>query len=301
MAKSRQYRAILPILNDDFATYPGKPWWIADDLRLGTLSEIEARLISEGVPHDFEHRVEVGQKCLYLTGLPGGQYDRIKKEQAMVIQTVALCAQATFNLVGGWAAMAIPYGVVISEATIMRYKEVYELEVWGNPLAIRRQRYRVKTGIEKQEIQHLFEVTKQVVTDFPSLRITLNRFCAALLKSNPEDKLIDLTIALESLIPGGGEFGFRFPYYLALLVDRDAGKRKRAYSQLKALYSARSGLVHGAADRSRDLNNSRANWSSLVRYAIQCIIYRLEFAYTSPDAKWDEHLLDLAYAGEPII
>jgi hypothetical protein len=121
------------------------------------------------------------------------------------------------------------------------------------------------------------------------------------MKDSFEDKLIDLTIALESLLPGGGEFRFRFPYYLSLLVESDAAQRGNAFTQLRILYDARSGLVHGSASRNRDIAKAIGNWPQLIGFAKHCVLYRLEFEQMMPGDSWEDHLMDLAYGQAPII
>lgn len=265
------------------------------------MTDEEERLISEQAPRGFGHRVEAGQKVLVLTGLDKGPYDRAKVSHKSAVSHTLLCAEVAFNLVAESDAIVIPYGVVISEAHTRRLRCVYEFDIWGDTIALRRRRYRIKQGIDRSEIQALFERALSALGQQPELAITLSRFCSALMKDDFEDKLIDLTISLESLVPGGGEFRFRFPYFLSLLVESDAAQRRNAFSQLRILYDARSGLVHGSAERNRDTTRAIDNWPALIGFAKLCVLYRLEFEQMMPDSSWRDHLMDLAYGQAPII
>jgi hypothetical protein len=265
------------------------------------MTDEERRLISEQAPAGFGHRVERGQRMLAMTGLERGSHNRVRASHERVVSLTALCAQVAFNLVGESDPIVIPYGVVVSEAYTRRLKCVYEFDVWGDTIAQRRRKYRVKRHIDRPELQALFEMAVSSVKRRPELGITLRRFCSALIKVDVEDQLIDLAISLESLVPGGGEFRFRFPYYLSLLVDSDAEERKGAFAQLRTLYDARSALVHGSADRGSVVAEAVGVWPGLVASAKRCVLYRLEFEQSMPDTPWSEHLMDLAYGQPPII
>lgn len=99
MSTTSKYHAILPILNNGFTTYRGQHWWMTEDLRVGTISEVEARLISKAAPTGFLHTVDLGQKSLHLSGLPLGRYDNVKLQHETIIRITALAAQTTSNIV----------------------------------------------------------------------------------------------------------------------------------------------------------------------------------------------------------
>jgi len=195
----------------------------------------------------------------------------------------------------------MPYGVVFSKAFTTQLRRVYEFEVWGDTLALRRKRYRIRRGIHQREIQALYGMAISALKRSPEIEITLRRFHSALLKGNSHDKLIDLTISLESLVPGGGEFRFRFPYYLSLLIEKDISERKRVFNDLCNLYDVRSALVHGSPDRGPSIDQAINNWDRLVTFAKHCVLYRLQFECEVIDTKWKDHLIDLSYGEVSLI
>ena len=295
------YSAMLPILNDICVTFRGPSWWLAEGVQVRSMTNEEERFVSERAPRGFGHRVAAGQKMLAITSLEAGPYDRAKISHERAVNLTALCAQVAFNLVAESDPIVIPYGVVVSEAYIRRLRCVYEFDAWGDTIALRRRRYRIRQDIDRSEVQALFQMALSSVERRPELAITLRRLCSALVKADLEDQLIDLAICLESLVPGGGEFRFRFPYHLSLLTESDAERRKNAFRQLRTLYDARSGLVHGGADRSRRVAEAARIWPTLVASAKRCVLYRLEFERTVSDLTWKEHIEDLAYGKPPLI
>lgn len=295
------YTVLLPILNEVCVTYRGPSWWIADGLQFRSLSNHEARFICENTPGGFEHRVEPDQKVLVLTNLQQGPYKQVKASQRIEVNNIALCSQVVLNLVADADPIIIPYGVVLSEAFTTQLRGVYEFEVWGDTLALRRKRYRIKKGIYRREIQALYGMAISALKRSPEIEITLSRFHSALLKGNSHDKLIDLTISLESLVPGGGEFRFRFPYFLSLVIEKDISERKGVFNDLRNLYDARSALVHGSPDRGSSVDQAINNWDRLVTFAKHCVLYRIQFECEVTDTKWKEHLTDLSYGEAPLI
>lgn len=295
------YIALLPILNEKCITFRGPSWWLTDGLQFRSLSEDEARLISENSPRGFKHRIEPEQKVIVYSRLSSGRYRQIREKHQKLIKDVALCSQVVLNLVADNDPIVIPYGVVISKAFTARLRDVYEFDVWSDTIALQKKRYRIKDNFDRQEIEALYTITSAALSRRSQLQITLSRFCSALFKSNSEDRIIDLTIALESIVPGGGEFRFRFPFFLSLLVEDDSNEQKVAFEKLRTLYDARSALVHGSADRGKAINQVTQNWDEYVKYTKQCVLYILQFESQNRDVNWKDHLVDLSYGEEPLI
>ncbi len=301
MPRITSYQAILPILNGTCITFRGPSWWLADGIQVRSLSEDDARFVLEEAPRGFEHQVEAGQKVLVVTDLAKGPYDRVGEELERDVSNRAICAQATLNMLAEASPIVMPYCVVISEAYIRRVRDIHELEVWGDTTVLRRQPYRIGQDITVAEVKFLFEMAMSALKQRPELGVTLKRFCSALIKSNPSDKIIDLTIALESLVPIDSEIRFRFSFYLSLLAETGNEERKSAFEDLRILYDARSQIVHGGADQGKAISKVLKKWTRLIKFAKKCIVYRLHFEGQMPGVQWQNHLQDLAYGETPLL
>ncbi|MCV0367241.1 MAG: hypothetical protein K5798_08290 [Nitrosopumilus sp.] len=78
------------------------------------------------------------------------------------------------------------------------------------------------------------------------LLIAINRFMISYEKENPEDKILDLMICLESLLQDEqGELRFRLSIRTALFLETDKSKRNRVYKVIKKGYDIRSAIAHG--------------------------------------------------------
>ena len=78
------------------------------------------------------------------------------------------------------------------------------------------------------------------------VRIALERLHKALIRSNPADRALELSIALEALlITSAGEHTFKLSYRAALLVSEDVEERIATRAIIGATYGMRSDLMHG--------------------------------------------------------
>ncbi len=292
MSPSQIY-AILPIFNKDVVTRLPAPWSLADDLIFRAGEEIERRMMQEDSSVMLPDGVCNNVFHISFTG-KNEEIEKHKKTFEDNIKLDALCLQSVFNLVAeNSGTMVIPYGIIIETQRIQKIKNVvdFELDFPSSKLTS----YSALPKITNQDIQLLFILTRRVIKTDKQLQTTFRRFCSAFMKSNWEDRLIDLTIALESLIPSQTEIKFKFSLYLSLIVSDNPEKRKEIHGMLSDLYDARSGIVHGTSSETRKaIEESKKNWDKLVDILKQCILYRLEFRDKFPDQDWKKHLLSLS-------
>ena len=77
------------------------------------------------------------------------------------------------------------------------------------------------------------------------IRIALERLHQALIRSDPADRTLELSIALEALlITAPGEHTFKLSYRAALLVSDKVEKRIETRAMIEAAYGIRSALMH---------------------------------------------------------
>lgn len=301
MAPLTSYLALLPILNQSCTTFKGPAWWLAEDLQFRTITEEEARLIEEQAPQGFDLRPQPGQKTLVLTPLPAAPRASRTEVHLQFAEAVALSSQLAFAFASSKEPLVIPCTAIVSRSKITRLSRFHQFEIWGDTITLRKRKYRIRPGITSQEVSRLSTLARNAIASQPTLRISFRRFCSALIKTDPHDKLLDLTIALESFIPGGGEFRFRFPYFLSLLSSPDRADRDQAFEDLRALYEARSALVHGSAKAEKVIARALTRWDQLLSIAKQCTLYRMHFEEAAPRGDWERHLIDLSYGVAPLI
>jgi hypothetical protein len=133
----------------------------------------------------------------------------------------------------------------------------------------------------------------------PSVLVTVERFNGVFSKESFEEKVIDLSIALETLIPDKNELKFRFSMYHAFLAEPDNAKRMDVFKLFQTLYDLRSGIVHGSSsdkEHSKKAEAIKAQFEALVTYSQRSLNYYLYYLQDPQGAEWGEHLKSLVIA-----
>jgi hypothetical protein len=104
--------------------------------------------------------------------------------------------------------------------------------------------------------------------------LALTRFDYAYERARPEDRLIDLWVALEALFLGREEqqeLAYRAALRVAHFVEAPGAARERAFREVKRSYSDRSKVVHG--DRaSGDVGQTVEYLESVLRKALRKVV-----------------------------
>jgi hypothetical protein len=133
---------------------------------------------------------------------------------------------------------------------------------------------------------------------------TYERLNSALNKNDHRERVLDLTISLESLIPAQNEISYRFALYLSLINSANGPRRRALFDDFKLLYNLRSKIVHGTGESrsyTRDKNYVDQHWDKYVERAFNSIFYYIVFVNHCQTDEWVDHLLNLALDNEPRI
>lgn len=112
------------------------------------------------------------------------------------------------------------------------------------------------------------------------------------------DKIVDITISMESLIEGRDELRYKFSLYNSVVSESEAGERLKAFGLLQNLYDARSAIVHGdveSNDNKKAIDKTKENWAEIVRLAKATINYYLIFLGVRKKSEWNSHLKNLVF------
>jgi hypothetical protein len=140
----------------------------------------------------------------------------------------------------------------LSHAGIVHFSDQWPIE-GGTSRSGSRQNFGSGIGIfqlkasETTEFRTLWDDFEHA-RDFKFIDLAIRRFGYAGERSRPEDRLIDLMIAAESLFLSdtSGELGFRLALRFAYYVDTLRWSRPERFKQMRDAYNARSTLVHGS-------------------------------------------------------
>jgi len=136
---------------------------------------------------------------------------------------------------------------------------------------------------------------------YDPIHITLSRFNSSLIRSDPLDRIIDLTISMESLIRSSYELKFKFALFNSLLSEPQTEKRFERFELLQTLYDARSSVVHGDITKAaqKKIDEVIKKFSEIVLLAQAAINYYLLYLFQNPPGEWSAHLEKLALGVSP--
>ena len=107
--------------------------------------------------------------------------------------------------------------------------------------------------LDDEKATHAIQVWQQLKSSRNTklMRLPLRRWESSLLRTNPEDRLIDAWISLESLLLGGlqGELSYRAALRLAEFLGSSGIERNNIYDVMRVSYRWRSMIVHGLKDK----------------------------------------------------
>jgi Apea-like HEPN len=137
-----------------------------------------------------------------------------------------------------------------------------------------------------------------VPLDYP-----LRRFSQAETRENPEDRIVDLMIACESLLlpDREGELSYRMALRFAFTLGKDGDQRRQLFDEMRAAYRVRSWIVHGKTRGMPKLADGREadlvgltmfarSLADLVRTALRDAVILAQDSRWPPD--WDSMILD---------
>ena len=133
-----------------------------------------------------------------------------------------------------------------------------------------------KYELSRQDCQALIDFWRQfeAVTQKGALANAVRRFSYASERGRPDDQLIDLMIAAESLFLSDagspedrGELRYRLALRAAFFIDSQEYSRREIYSHMRRAYGARSTIVHGSEEVAvRTLKSPKGEATSLDEF-----------------------------------
>lgn len=153
-------------------------------------------------------------------------------------------------------------------------------------------KYEIDNTVSPNEIKTLYQSTQKAVLKDKSLIISIKRFNGALTKTELDDKLIDITICLESIFNAQNEISFRFSLYNSIISEADPQRRYESFLLLKKLYNLRSNIVHG----NKDIDSvwTSENWPKIISIAKIALVKKIEFLQANESLAWQAHLDKIA-------
>jgi len=199
----------------------------------------------------------------------------------------------SLNVIGSGAPISVDKAYILKSARTNTIQRV--CLVHGNNHSNRGE-FKIDKGVDLEYGAKVYESALVSLEKHSAFRITMSRFNSAMGRGAPDDKMIDLCIALESVFQAQTEISFQFALFNAILSESEGPKRVNIFKLLKKLYSQRSTIVHGNGEL--DLEWVNENWLDLVRIAKASILKKMEFLVDNDHSGWKTNLECLALGAE---
>lgn len=294
---------IIPILNSAITLLKGPALYLDDNTRVDRLTDEQFGLVSK-CPPEYSQLITPEHRCIFVEIADPTLEDLDKS-----FPKLATKLRYTFNVRRAESPLLLSFAVLVTDTPNGgRGKKTHRLIVdnsTDNPLGTNQKtKFSFRPGTDRTMIAGFFRVTSAACAKSRKLYLTLGRYNSALVRDRDADKIIDLTISLESMVQDDkNELVFKFALFNAYASTRDHTKRFSAFELLKKLYNARSKIVHGGAQddakEQASIDEIMALWSDIEDYATRAINYQIFYMENNEPKTWMNHLLEQILSDVP--
>jgi len=244
--------------------FKGIRWYLDDNVFVEMIHDDDAGLILRRETDGPAAGIHASSKCIYVNNVADGAVD-------------ALCSSITtrlsflFNVFRESAPASCSTIFVIGGKRRRSVVKVYNAEHMSAGSPASSASYRIKRDTKQATITSFYKALTAACEKASNLVLTLDRYNSSLLRTHLHDKIVDITVALESLIEGENEIAFQVALFTSLVAKRVAAERTSSFTLLKKLYSARSKIVHGAEIAEKHILPVKESWDEVVAIATAAI------------------------------
>lgn len=282
---------LLPLLNRDINIFEGPTLYLSDKVSIEIISTEDYDIILSYAPDEYKSLFSMKSICIKVEGVDEDKCVDIARVEGTKIAFL-------LNYFKGAQPIAISFAAQITKSHEIILERIIELPFVSDVRFQRDNDYHIRNNVPREYISQFYQVISKVHEKHPGILMTLDRFNSALYRTVPYDKIIDITISLESLISGTTELRHRFSLYNAWIAEQDLKNRKRCFDLLRSVYDARSAIVHGTLmtekEHEKKINSVLKNWDDITRVAGKVIAYHLLYLYANDIKKWYQHQVKLA-------
>jgi len=291
-------RVIMPLPFRKVTTFDVPAWYFDDNAYIETIYDDDFGAFHRDELDEFyKASIDINTTCIYMAEPLGDAPESLANKTASQLKFV-------LNSFSAGGPLAIPFAALITVDKKAHIERVWDLESTTNLHALRKQEFAIKPNVDSAAVSNFYKVVTGSCSENPQLLFTLERFNSALARGSRFDRIVDLTISLESLISGKEELRYKFGLYNAFIATSAPEERRDCYKLLSTLYDARSGIVHGdtaSRDTIKAVGIVENSWSELIRLARSCLNYHVFFMNDRDRSAWDEHLKELVFGTAPRI
>lgn len=284
-------KLLLPILNKNTTLFKGPTWYLSADVSIETISAEDFGMILSSTMKEYQDLISSKSKCIQITNVDPNRSIEIAKIESSIITFLLNCFKQS-------QPIALSFAVQITRKRKSRIEQIIDLSFISDARLQRKHNYLIRQNVQRETISDFYRVISKVYEKHPSILLTLDRFNSAMFRTNHYDKIIDITISLESLISGTSELKNKFSLYNAWAAETDPAKRRDYFNLLKILYDARSNIVHGSGispkRHTKIIEPILKRWQDVIELSEKALIYYILYIYSNTIDRWYQHQENMA-------
>ncbi len=284
-------KLLIPLLNSSVKTYKGPPLYLSDTVSIETITPEDFTVILSNSKSTYKSLITPKSKCVKVDNIDPQNVIETGKIESSKISFL-------LNFFKKNNPISLSFVVQLSKVKKSKFDKIFDLPIISDAHFQNVKTYSIKDDVKRDIISKFYKVISIVHEKYPGLILTINRFNSALYRLEPHDKIIDITICLESLIRGNTEVRHKFSLFNSWAAEGIIDNRKETYDLLMGLYDARSAIVHGAAMTEKDWNKRIKpildNWIKILEITEKAIAYHILFIHDNNIEDWYKHQENIA-------
>lgn len=288
-------RILIPILNNSFKVPRGPRWYLADNTYVDALAPEDRGLLAERQT-DYDSLLRKSQKCIYMLSPAAADLDSFVRKEAIKLQFL-------FNVFRQHDPILLCFAAFVNGVRKPRIERFFETDSTFSAHRLSHLRYATREKVARSVLTDFHKLIHSASERHSGFPLTLSRFNSALTRDDIRDRIVDISICLESLIEGQTEVAFKCALFNALIARSDVGRRDDSFSLLHAVYAARSRIVHGEElnTKKRPFADVIGRWEEVLALASNCVSYYVLFLSQRDRSEWAVHLRRLALGLDQLI
>jgi hypothetical protein len=287
-------RLVIPLLNVSSTLFEIPKWHLAEDVYLSQISDEDFATLHREAEEQYVEWLKARTICINLEDPPSDA----REEHA---RSIAIMLSFVFNAFASESPLIVSKAAYIDKQPASHHSLSVDLQSAPVGAALAKAVYGLRPLANPEPLVSLFKVVRAVFAKNPAILVTLDRFNSSLVRANPYDQIIDITISLESIVESSTEIKFRFSLYNSLVAEPDTMKRRATFEMFETLYDARSAIIHGdikSRANAKKIEATRQSMRDIHKAAVAVVSYYLMYQFKERKTPWKDHMDRLALGEE---
>ena len=188
---------LLPVINSTFQALKGPDWYFDENTYISKISDQDYGAIHRDAPEYVKSLIKSDNWCIFH------KYEN--EDISDETRSIAEGINFSLNLFRAEQPLVLAVVLFFTKARKTRFVRAEELNLTTNIFAKKTASFKFKAKTSREKVSAFYKILSEALNQNPGLLIALERHNWSLSRVKFSDRVIDLAISLESLVPGGTE------------------------------------------------------------------------------------------------